>query len=150
VIGAVVALVGALIAVLALATYVITLMRGNERDRAEALVRAEKLQGDVNLANAEADAEIARLADDVRRATRRADALETWARGRLADSIDDGTDLLFAELSIVASPADDTDTEGGDSGTVAAVHSGVPAGGTAPGGEGAARANDDVPAGEAP
>jgi hypothetical protein len=104
------ALVGAFATIAALlgaAVWVVSIVRADGRERAAALVLAEKLQGRLNLTHAEAAAEITRLADDVRRATRRADALEEWARGRIAGAIDDGTDLLLAELGIVASGADD-------------------------------------------
>lgn len=107
----VIAGIGALLALLALVTYVVTLIRGAERERADALVLAEKVRGESNLTIAKATAEIEVLADDVRRQTRRADALEDHIRGDLIrrhGAVDAGTDLLLAELSIVAAGARDS------------------------------------------
>lgn len=109
--GVVIAGIGAFVALLALVTYVVTLIRGAERARADALILAEKVRGESNLTIAKATAEIEVLADDVRRQTRRADALEDHIRGDLIrrhGAVDAGTDLLLAELSIVAAGARDT------------------------------------------
>jgi hypothetical protein len=109
----IVALVGAfttIAALLAALVWIVGFVRADGRERAAALQLAEKLQGEINVSHTLASATIATLVADVRRATRRADALEEWARGRFAGAVDDGTDLLLAELSIVASgTSDDAD-----------------------------------------
>jgi hypothetical protein len=107
-----IALVGAfatIAALIAAAVWIVSVVRADGRERAAALQLAEKLQGDVNIERERSVAERAVLVRDVRAATRRADALEEWARGRFATAVDDGTDLLLAELSIAAAGSYDTD-----------------------------------------
>jgi hypothetical protein len=127
-IGVAIAAFGVIAALLAAAVWVISIVRADGRERAAALVLAEKIQGESNVERTKAAAEIGRLASDVRRQTRRADALETFARGRLVrsdGSIDDGFDLLLAELSIVSTIDTDDDR---DTGTAAARSDSDPAG----------------------
>lgn len=125
--AALIAAFGVIAAVLALATYVVTLVRTAERERAAALVVAVTAQGERLLDAAKAKAEIDRLVDDVRRLQRRGDALEDYIRTdriKRHGEVDDGTDLLLAELSIVAAGADD------DPATVALAPGGDPSQGT--------------------
>lgn len=113
-------------ALIAAAVWVVTIVRADGRERAAALVLAERLQGELNVEKERATASITALAKDVRAATRRADALEEWARNR-AGAVDDGTDLLLAELSVIAAGSyDDDDTITGPTRSGAGTGAGVP------------------------
>jgi hypothetical protein len=150
VITAAVAAVAGLLALVALATYVVTVVRTAERERADAMVRAEKMTGERDLAESIADTEIGRLTVDVRRATRRADALEEWARKRTG-AVDDGTDLLLAELSIIAAGGfDDETAEGSDPGTGARVLDAQAVDRSAAASAGDIARDDTLPGGTAP
>lgn len=150
------AVMGALVA---LATWVISIVRADGRERAAALVLAEAKQGEVNLANERATREVTRLAADVRRLTRRGDALEEFIRDdlvRRTGAVDDGTDLLLAELGILAEgPSDDDDdgsTVAAGGGALASRPVPIDAAADRPdaGGTRIAGAHEEVPKGEAP
>ena len=154
-----IALVGAfatIAALIAAAVWIVSVVRADGRDRAAALVLAEKLQGELNVERERATASIAALAKDVRAATRRADALEEWARDR-AGAVDNGTDLLLAELSVIAAGTYDDDDDdsitgptGSGSGTGARVPDGQTVGAPAAGGGGDIARDDTLPGDEAP
>jgi len=108
-IAALVAALAVTAALVALATWLVSIIRADGRERAAALVLAEKLQGEINLVSARVTPAMERLAADLRRQRRRADALEDFIRSDLMrrhGAVDDGTDLLLAELSIVAEGPD--------------------------------------------
>lgn len=108
-----IALVGAFATIALLVgafVWVVRIVRADGRERADALVLAEKTVGERNVAIGKANAEIATLVADVNRQTRRADALEEFARGEIkkrAGGVDDGVDLLLSELDIIATGLDD-------------------------------------------
>lgn len=113
-----VALVGAFATIAALigaAMWIVSVVRADGRERAAALVQAERFERRLDYAEHFAEMEQERLAGEIRRATRRADALEEWARGRIGVAVDDGTDLLLAELSVIAAGVDDDTAPADDS-----------------------------------
>ena len=113
-----IALVGAFATIALLVgafVWVVKIVRADGRERADALVLAEKTVGERNVAIEKASAQIATLIGDVNRQTRRADALEELARAEIkkrAGDVDDGVDLLMSELDVVATGLDDESDTG--------------------------------------